>query len=331
MEGSRFSGLSNPEILELGRKIAEDINLQVSKVAHGPELQALTDILTLAVLTNSHVVVRAPVGLGKTLTCSAFARAIGGVSKRHQFTPDLMPAAITGFQKYNQKTQEFEIHHGPLFGTNIFLADEINRSTPKTQSALLGAMEERQVTIDSQLFNLPTVFVVLATRNSVEHEGTYDLPEAQLDRFLAQVSIDSISKKTGMQVLGDKDYWRVSSNRLARVNAVTNPDEIVELREVIFTTIHVEERLEDYIWRLRDETWKHPKVAFGSSPRGAINLKMAATVVAFRDGRDYVTPEDVKRYALEILSHRVFLKSEYRYTTKAIDIVREVINDIKPD
>jgi MoxR-like ATPase len=196
-------------------------------------------------------------------------------------------------------------------------------------------MEERHLTIGSKVYKLKGVFMVLATRNPMEHEGTYQLPEAQLDRFFAQPIIRNISEETGLEVLNDVDFWRSSSDRLARVGQVTTPEEILAIREAIFTGIHVEPRLDRYIWRIRDATWNHELVEFGSSPRGPINLKKAAMVAAFRAGREFATPEDVQRYAIDVLAHRIFMKPEIRYdparAKSPADVVREVLDVVKPD
>lgn len=336
MSISRFSGLTNTQILEEGRKIAANIEAEVSQVIYGPELRGLVKILILSLFADGHVLVRAPIGLGKTLTCAALARTIGGVTKKRQFTPDMLPSELTGFPFYNQKLQEFVIRHGPLHGTNVFLADEINRSTPKTQSALLSAMEEQHLTIDNQIHELELLFVVLATRNPMEHEGTFGLPEAQLDRFFAQRTIERVSKETILRILSDKDYWRSAANRLDRVKQVTTPEEILAIREAIFNTIHVEEKsgnINEYIEGLVAATWEHPLVKYGSSPRGAINLKKAATVVAFMEGDKFVLPDYVRCYAVDILAHRIFMTAEARLDQEqsAAKIIEEVINAVKPD
>lgn len=323
------------QILKRGQAVALTIEAEIRKVVYGPELHALTDILILAVFADSHVVVRAPVGLAKTLACAALAQTIGGVFTKRQFRPDMLPSELSGFEIFNQKTQAFEIRHGPLYGANVFLADEINRGTPKAQAALLEAMEERHLTVGNNVYKLEPVFLVLATRNPMEHEGTYQLPEAQLDRFFAQPIIRGISEDTGMEVLSDPDFWRGASNRLQRVLPATTPDEIISIREAIFTSIHVEPRLDRYIWRLIEATGKHELVAFGSSPRGAINLKKAAMVAAFRAGREFATPEDVARFAVDVLAHRIFLKPEARFDLQLAKspaaVVREVLNVVKPD
>lgn len=323
------------QILDRGREIALAIETEIRKVIYGPELQPLINVLILAVFADGHVVVRASVGTAKTFTCHALARTIGGTFSKTLFTPDMLPAQITGFMKYNEKTQEFEVEHGPLFRANVFLADEINRATPEAQSAMLGPMGSRELTIGRNVYPLEKVFVVLATRNQIEHEGTYDLPEAQLDRFLAQPVVGDISVETTNAILSAPDFWRRQSARLERVQPVTTPDEIVAIREVIFTSIHVEDRLRDYISRLVVATKSHPAVKYGSSPRGAECLQIAAMIAAFRAGREYATPEDVQQYAVDILAHRVFIKPEIRLDPDKFksggQVVREVLNVVRYD
>lgn len=331
---SRFAGMSDEETLKLGRQIVTAISTEISKVVYGPEMKSLTDIMIMALLADSHVVVRAPVGMAKTLACNALAQTIGGTFNKRQFRPDMLASEISGSTTYNQKTHSYETRHGPLVGANVFLADEINRATPKSQSALLEAMEERYVTVDKNVFPLEPVFIVLATRNPIEHEGTYDLPEAQLDRFMAQPTIDGISEDTEMRVLTDIDYWRRSSHRLTKVQAVTSPEEILVLREAIFTGVHVEPRLSRYFVRLAEATRTHRHVEYGSSPRGPINLQKAATISAFLSGRNYATPKDVTQALfVNVMAHRIFLKQSARYDTanpvSAAGVAREVFDAVK--
>lgn len=326
---SRFASLSNPEILALGREIASSIADEISKVVYGPELSAFVDILILALFADGHVIVRAPVGLAKTLTCRALARTIDGRFARLQFLPDLLPSQITGYDFFNQRVQEYEVRHGPLH-VNILIADEINRGTPKTQAALLEAMEEKQVTVGNQTFQLPRPFLVLATRNPLEHEGTFELPEAQLDRFFAQAVIRDISEETEIQILADQDYWRPAGDRLDRISPVAEPEEILAVRDAIFSGVRVDSRLDRYIVGLRAEIMAHKMVKF-VSPRRSINLRKAAQVAAFRDGREYAEPADL-RYAVDILAHGITMEPEFRYAPDApspADIVREVMGAAK--
>lgn len=340
-----------PEMLERGIEVDQAIQAEIAKVVFGLENKVLVRILITALFANGHVLVEAPVGLGKTLTCRTLALATSGGYSRIQLLPDTLPSEISGYGRFNQETRRNEIHHGPLYHPdhpiNIVLADEINRATPKTQAALLEAMGEGQITIEGVTYPLADPFIVLATQNPIEHDGTYPLPEAQLDRFLARAVINGTSRDTMKAVLADKDYHRHIRSRLERIQAVTTPEEIVAIREAIFANVFVEERLRDYIWDLTEATGKHPSVAFGSSPRGAINLQKVAQVAAFRAGVRrlelpsgkilegyFVTPEDVARYAIPVLAHRIFMKPEARFSqhpTSPTQIVREVLDAIKPN
>ena len=325
---------SSQEALARGREIDLRIQTEIAKIVFGEEIKPLVDVLITALFAGEHVLTRAPIGLAKTLTCSAMARSIGGVFHKIQFLPDMLPSDIVGFELYNPKTQEFEVHLGPLAGANIVLADEINRTTPKAQAALLGPMESRYLTIRSKSYPMEPLFMVLATRNPMEYEGVYDLPEAQLDRFFAQPVIREMSEPTGMLMVGVKDYWRSAEDRLEKVAVVTNPQEIMAVHEAIFTSVHVEERLDRYIVRLVTATRGHKAVKYGSSPRGIRFLKMAATISAFRAGRDFAEPEDVRRYAVDVLAHRIFLKDESQVSKDRLspaDVIREILDEVKPD
>lgn len=335
----RFMGLSDKQILDEGRKIAQDIRNEVGRVVFGPELQALTEVLTLALFADGHVVVRAPVGLAKTLACNALAKTISGKFNKRQFRPDMQPMELSGYEYFNEATERYEVRHGPLYGANLFLADEINRGTPKLQSALLEAMEEGHLTVGTDVIPLEQLFMVLATRNPQEHQGVYQLPEAQLDRFFAQAVIKNISLETGMRVLSNPDYWRSAGKRLTQVQSVTSPEEILFLREKIFTGIIVEPRLDNYILRIVEETHNKPDlIESGSSPRGSINLKKAATVNAFLAGRQLengvqiAAPEDVIKSAVDVLAHRIFLKEDAKFDNKDLSpakIVRKILDDVK--
>src|SRR3990172_9477462 len=217
--------MSSKEILDRGHEIASAVENEIAKVVFGGEIKPLVDVLITALFAGEHVLTRAPIGLAKTLTCSAMARSIGGVFHKIQFLPDMLPSDIVGFELYNPKTQEWEVHLGPLAGANIVLADEINRTTPKAQAALLGPMESRYLTIRSKSYPMEPLFMVLATRNPMEYEGVYDLPEAQLDRFFAQPVVKEMSEPTGMLMAADEDYWHRTEERLEKVKVVATPQE----------------------------------------------------------------------------------------------------------
>lgn len=331
------SSASPAELLVRGREISSAIENEISKVVFGEEIKPLVDVLITALFAGEHVLARAPIGTAKTLTCSALALTIGGKFRRMQFLPDMLPSDIVGFETYNPKTREIEVHHGPLYGTNVILADEINRTTPKAQAALLGPMESRFLVIGSKVFPMRRPFLVFATRNPLEHEGVYELPEAQMDRFGFQPIIREASEDTLVRVLSPSDYHLQAEDRLEKIRAVTTPEEILAIHDAIFSEVHVEERLMRYIARLVIHARGHEAVKkYGAaSARGARFLQMAATVAAFRDGRTYVIPEDVQRYAVDVLAHRTFLKVAYHdeqgEEISPADVVQEALDRVLPD
>jgi len=333
---------SDQEALEAGRIISQAIQTEIRKVIRGSEHQHLIDVLIMALFADGHVLAEAPVGTAKTLTCSALARAIRCVFRKQQIRPDMLPSDLAGWMFYNQKTQEFEVQHGPFHGANLVLIDEVNRGTPKTMAALLEIMEERCVTIRGVTYPLEPLLMVLATQNPIEHEGTYDLPEAQLDRFLARHTFHNLSRETLIEILSDPDYHRSPGYLLQRIQPVTTPDEIIAVREAILANTYIEPRLIEYIAELCHATWEHNLVAYGVSPRGAKLLEKTAAIAAFMAGPRltsdgtlgyYVTPEDVQEYAFDVLPHRIFMKPEARYDRDPMspeDVVKKILDVIKP-
>jgi MoxR-like ATPase len=262
-------------------------------------------LVLAAVLAKGHVLLEDFPGLGKTLAARSFADALGLDFARAQFTPDLLPADLTGSFLYDQRKAEFEFRRGPLF-TGLLLADEINRTPPKTQSALLEAMQERQVTVEGETFKLPAPFHVLATANPIEYEGTYPLPEAQLDRFLLRVSFGYPTS--------DEEY-DVLARRLARRQEEVDLDRVTDAEGVLAMQaavegISVDESVGRYCVALAAATRSHPDVLTGSSPRGSLGLVLAGRAFALLRGRDYVIPEDVKVVARSVLAHRITVKPE---------------------
>ncbi|MBT4983592.1 MAG: MoxR family ATPase [Ilumatobacter sp.] len=257
------------------------------------------------ILAGGHVLLEDFPGLGKTLAARSFAQTLGLDFARAQFTPDLLPADLTGSFIFDQRVNEFSFRHGPLF-TGLLLADEINRTPPKTQAALLEAMQERQVTVEGETFPLPRPFHVLATANPVEYEGTYPLPEAQLDRFMLQISF-------GYPTADEE--WEVLSRRLARrqedqtLRAIVDADTLLKMQEAI-ERVTVDESVGRYCVALAAATRRHAHALMGSSPRGALALMLVARSFAVIEGRDYVTPDDVKAVAVPVLAHRVAVKPE---------------------
>ncbi|GAA6527190.1 MoxR family ATPase [Intrasporangium sp. DVR] len=291
MDLGRVSELSNAVLTEVERAV----------VGKREPLR----LVLAGVLAGGHVLMEDFPGLGKTLAARSFAQTLGLGFKRAQFTPDLLPGDITGSFVFDQRSGDFEFRPGPIF-TGLLLADEINRTPPKTQAALLEAMQEKQVTVEGRTFPLPRPFHVLATANPVEYEGTYPLPEAQLDRFLMRVSFGYPSVD---------EEWQILANRMARrqeeqtLDAVVTPDELLAMQAAV-ERVAVDESVGRYCVALAAATRTHGEVLMGASPRGALGLLLCARAHAIIDGRDFVTPEDVKAVAKPVLAHRVTVKPE---------------------
>jgi len=291
-------------------KIAEVVQ-EVKKVVVGQE--RMVNRLLIGLFTNGHILLEGVPGLAKTLTVNTLAKVLHLDFNRIQFTPDLLPSDLVGTMIYNQQAANFEVKKGPIF-SNVILADEVNRSPAKVQSALLEAMQEKQVTIGETTFQLDRPFLVLATQNPVDQEGTYPLPEAQVDRFMMKVHIDYPSKADEMEVMRRMANMSFSSE----VNAILSKEDIFEIRNQI-NSVKMAEPLEHYIIELVFAT-RFPAqyglkeeakyIQFGVSPRASINLNLASKAVAFMDGRDYVLPEDIKEIAEDVLNHRIILNYE---------------------
>jgi MoxR-like ATPase len=302
------------------QKLAEEIQRQnvwlaavkeeMGRVVVGQK--ALIDRLLIGLLTNGHVLLEGVPGLAKTLTVNTLAGALAAQFQRIQFTPDLLPADLLGTLIFNPGTNEFSPKLGPVF-SNLVLADEINRAPAKVQSALLEAMQERQVTIGDTTYRLPDPFLVLATQNPIDQEGTYQLPEAQLDRFLFKVIVDYPSVAEERTIL---DRMATSAPKL-KVRAIVDPKTVIASRELV-NYVHVDDGVKDYIVRLVHATRfpgaiepaLQPLVRAGASPRGTINLTLAAKAAAFLKGRGYVVPQDVKDLVYDVLRHRILLSYE---------------------
>lgn len=282
-------------IVEVVKKIREN----VQKVMVGKD-EAI-NLTLVAVLCEGHVLLEDVPGLGKTTLARALAASMGLSFKRIQFTPDLLPSDVTGLNWFNQKKQEFEFREGPII-SNVVLADEINRATPRTQSALLESMQERQVTIDGVTHSLPRPFLVLATQNPVELEGTFPLPEAQVDRFLVRVSLGYPSKEEEALIL-ERFY---AEDPLSDLEIVTNPDEIQAMQQ-FRKQVRVEESIRDYIVEIARATRDNLEIELGASPRATLGLYMASQAWAAIHGRDYVIPDDVKTMAPAVLTHRLMV------------------------
>jgi MoxR-like ATPase len=302
---------------DLCKKIIANISQVIVGKDHTIEL------LLAALLGDGHVLIEDVPGVGKTKLAKSLARSIGGSFKRVQFTPDLLPADITGFNVYNQQTGQFTYQAGPVI-TNILLADEINRTIPRTQASLLESMEERQVTVDGQTFLLPHPFFVMATQNPIELEGTFPLPEAQLDRFLLKIHLGYPEKDEEISIL---ERFR-EDDPLLNLEAVASPEQIAELqgaRKKIRISLPVREYIADIVTVTRS----NDSLRFGASPRGSLGLMRTGQALAALRGRDYVLPDDIKYLVGPVLAHRLILKEEERLRGKTPEhLLEEIIGQI---
>ncbi len=324
------------DVKQISEKVAKEaatlqsIRTEISKVIVGQS--ALVDRLLAALITNNHVLIEGVPGLAKTLTITTLAQAIQATFHRIQFTPDLLPADVIGTLVYNPKTGDFTTKQGPIFA-NLILADEINRAPAKVQSALLEAMQERQVTIGENTYPLPAPFLVLATQNPVEQEGTYPLPEAQVDRFMFKVMVDYPSTDDELKIL----QRMANSQKPQPVAPVIAPEDVARIRELA-DEIFMDTKIEEYIVNLVDCT-RHPNkygldklaplIQYGGSPRATIFLALAAKAQALLEGRGYTTPQDVKTIAPDVLRHRVILTYEADAEEVTPDqVVKQVLDTV---
>ena len=302
------------------------LNMELRKVIVGQKY--MTERLVIGLLAQGHVLLEGVPGLAKTLAINSLSSAINGKFSRIQFTPDLLPADVIGTMIYNQQKNEFDVRQGPIFA-NFVLADEINRAPAKVQSALLEAMQEKQVTIGEETFKLKQPFLVMATQNPIEQEGTYELPEAQVDRFMLKVVIGYPSKEEEKQII----RTNLNPNGLEKITPVVQPEDILQARNLV-REVYMDEKVENYILDIvfatrNPEKYKlkklKPLIAYGGSPRASINLAMAAKAYAFIQRRGYVIPEDIRAVCYDIMRHRVGLT----YEAEAENITsEEIISDI---
>jgi MoxR-like ATPase len=280
----------------------------------------------VALLCRGHLLIEDVPGTGKTVLAKAIARSLGCSFRRIQFTPDLLPSDVSGLSIYNQKTQEFEFRPGPIMA-QVVLADEINRATPKTQSALLECMEERQATIDGTTWPMPDPFIVIATQNPIEYEGTFALPEAQLDRFMLRLRLGYPQPIEEIVILDEQKR----TDPLEDLSVVCPVEELREMQEAV-REIYVDSSVSDYIVRLVNGTRNHPDVYLGASPRGSIALYRAGQALAGLLGRDYVIPDDIKVLAEPALAHRVIIKtSSTIHDVQAGQVIRELLDSTSID
>ena len=300
---------------------AERVVANVERVIVGKHLEVRMALVAL--LCEGHILIEDVPGVGKTMLAKAISRSVGCTFRRIQFTPDLLPSDVTGLSIFNQKTQEFEFRPGPIHA-QVVLADEINRATPKTQSALLECMEERQATIDGVSYPMPSPFLVIATQNPIEYEGTFALPEAQLDRFMLRLRIGYPKPMEEIVILDEQ-------KRIHPIDAVQQVLDVDELRQMqtAIKEVYVDQAVAEYIVRLVTATREHTDVYLGASPRGSLNLYRSTQAYAAMEGRDYVIPDDVKALAVAILAHRLIVKSQA--SLREIDpdrIVREILASV---
>jgi MoxR-like ATPase len=308
--------------MPLAQTIAERVVKNVETVIIGKHREV--QLLLVALLCKGHVLIEDVPGVGKTVLAKAIARSIGCTFRRIQFTPDLLPSDVTGVSVFNQGSATFEYRPGPVMA-QIVLADEINRATPKTQSSLLESMEERQVTVDGVTYNLPDPFIVLATQNPIEYEGTFPLPEAQLDRFLIRLSLGYPSKADEIDIL----------DRQQQAHPLESLTQVVDARELIaaqqgIKSVYVDRLIKEYIVTIVEETRRHEDIYLGASPRGSLALYRTAQARAAMEGRDFVIPDDVKALVLPALRHRVILSPAAEIDGRKVDdVVRAIVERVE--
>ncbi len=286
--------------------------------------RALLRKILAAVLANGHILLEDFPGMGKTLSANSFATVLGLTFKRIQFTPDLLPSDITGSYVYNRSADRFELREGPVFA-NLILADEINRASPKTQSALLEAMQEYQVTLDGETLQLPSPFIVIATQNPIEYEGTFPLPEAQLDRFLVKLAVGYPSATEEQEILRRR---RERQHDAIQLQPVTRAADLLEMSRAV-EEVFIEPDLEAYIVALIQATRQDARVAVGASPRGSLALMKLSRVWAAMNGRDYVIPDDIKLFVEPAVAHRLILKPDLWMQKRAAEeVIASIISAI---
>ena len=285
--------------------------------------QAVVEQVLLCLLSGGHILVEDVPGVGKTMLAKALSASIGATLGRIQFTPDLLPADVTGVSVWNRNSSTFDFRPGPIF-TELVLADEINRASPKTQSALLEAMAEAQVTVDGTTRPLPHPFMVLATQNPIEQEGTYPLPESQLDRFLMKISVGYPARADELQVLETHE----TDGLVDRLQPVANLNDVLAMNRMV-AAVHIAPELRSYLIDLADATRRHPAVSLGMSPRATLSLQRVARARAASQGRTYVTDDDIKSVAAPVISHRMILRPEaVLQGTESSSVVADILRAV---
>jgi MoxR-like ATPase len=307
--------------MQKAQEVTEKVSANVEKVIVGKHDEV--QLTLLALLRQGHLLIEDVPGVGKTMLAKSIARSIGCTFRRIQFTPDMLPSDVTGVSVFNQKTREFEFRPGPVMA-QIVLTDEINRATPKTQSALLECMEERQVTVDGTTYPMARPFLVLATQNPIEYEGTFPLPEAQLDRFMMRISLGYPEPEDEITMMDSQQYV----HPVEEIGQVVDAEELLEAQETI-KDIYIDNSVKEYIVAVVGETRKHPDVYLGASPRGSLALYKTSQARAALMGRDYVIPDDIKALAQVALAHRLIISPSARI--KNVDpkaVVEEIIGSV---
>jgi MoxR-like ATPase len=322
MEDNTFN--QRIDLTQLHQKI-EQVRQEIGKVIVGQDV--MVQMLVAAILADGHVLIEGVPGVAKTLTAKLLARVIAADFSRIQFTPDLMPSDVLGTQVYNQKTSQFEFKSGPIF-SNIVLIDEINRAPAKTQAALFEVMEERQVTIDGTTYPMKSPYIVVATQNPIEHEGTYRLPEAQLDRFLFKINVDYPNLEDEATIVSRHNDWH-GGQPVNEVQPVLSKEDIATFR-ALSKKVHVEVPLIKYIASLIHETRNNPLLFLGGSPRASVAILNSSKAIATLNGRDFVTPEDIKQVALPVLRHRIVLSPEKEMEgVEPDEVVKQIIDKVE--
>ncbi len=321
-ENTEFKNRINLEKL---RHKTLEIKDAIAKVVIGQD-QMLNQLM-IALLTDGHVLIEGVPGIAKTLTAKLFAKSISADFSRIQFTPDLMPSDITGTSVFNLKTSEFEFRKGPIF-SNIILIDEINRSPAKTQAALFEVMEERQITVDGTTYNLDEPFVIIATQNPIEQEGTYRLPEAQSDRFLFKIKVDYPKLEDEIIIIKNSHIRKIKSETEDIVPLISKT-EITDFRKKI-KNLYIDDNLIKYIAQIVDNTRNNSDLFLGASPRASLNIMNAAKANAALSGRDFVIPDDIKYVAYPVLRHRIILSPEKEMESATTEkIIKKIINTVE--
>ncbi|HIH72425.1 MAG: MoxR-like ATPase [Thermococcales archaeon 44_46] len=304
-----------------GKEFLEKLKAEIHNAVVGKD--DVIELLAVALLAQGHVILEGVPGVAKTTIAKSFAHAIGLEFSRIQLTPDLLPADIVGTVYYDQRTSEFKIKKGPIFA-NVVVADEINRAQPKTQSALLEAMQEGQVTIEGRTLPLPKPFLLIATKNPLEYEGVYTLPEAQVDRFMMRIEMGYPDKEEELEMLLRKD-----KGEFREVKQVFTPTQILNLMAQVRRVTTSEEVLK-YLYEIITKTRKDNRLLVGASPRAAEHLLYASKALAFLRGRDYVIPDDIKEMAPYVLAHRLIVRADYEIEgVKSEDVIREILDEVE--